>query len=235
MGRIKVYSFDLCGYMAHFRKRYTTSSALTYYLPPRTTITGIIANLLGMPRDSYYEQFSSEKMQIAVACKSEARRIVQGLNLLHIEGTETKKCSSQTKFEFLVPKEDYLRYRIWLAGDSIKELDELFNDGIYKSRGASVSLGPAFTLGWIENISTIQGTPGAEQALIHSAVPDTTEIFISPENKIFKEDLFLDFSPQRNPKNFRSIVFDVAGKPIKCNAKYTRLESGENIMFLSST
>ena len=46
--------FDISGKFAHFRKYYTNSSSLTYLVPPRTSIYGLIAGILGLERDSYY-------------------------------------------------------------------------------------------------------------------------------------------------------------------------------------
>ncbi len=63
---MKITVFDLYGKFAHFRKFYTNSSSLTYLIPPRTTIEGIIAALLGYERDSYYDVLSVDKLNIAV-------------------------------------------------------------------------------------------------------------------------------------------------------------------------
>ena len=40
---IPLVAFTLAGPMAHFRKFYTTTSALTYLFPPRTTLMGLVA------------------------------------------------------------------------------------------------------------------------------------------------------------------------------------------------
>ena len=42
--------FDIEGKFAHFRKIYTNSSSLSYLVPPRTTVQGIIAAMLGYER-----------------------------------------------------------------------------------------------------------------------------------------------------------------------------------------
>jgi len=48
---------DVSGDFAHFRKPHTTSPAQTFGVPPRTTIAGMIAGMLGLGRDSYYDRF----------------------------------------------------------------------------------------------------------------------------------------------------------------------------------
>ncbi|HBM79479.1 MAG TPA: CRISPR-associated protein Cas5, partial [Clostridiaceae bacterium] len=57
---MQVISLHFKGKMAHFRKYYSNSSALSYFIPPRTTIIGIVAGFLGYERDTYYEDFSLE-------------------------------------------------------------------------------------------------------------------------------------------------------------------------------
>ena len=58
--------FDIESKYAHFRKVYTNSSSLTYSVPPRTTLEGIIAAILGYERDTYYKMLDSSSVNIAV-------------------------------------------------------------------------------------------------------------------------------------------------------------------------
>ncbi|KPA09783.1 CRISPR-associated protein Cas5 domain protein, partial [Candidatus Magnetomorum sp. HK-1] len=39
---LKILSFRLNGRFAHFRKFYTNSSSLSYFVPPRTAIIGML-------------------------------------------------------------------------------------------------------------------------------------------------------------------------------------------------
>ncbi len=57
----------LTGKFAHFRKFYTNASSLTYNIPPRTVVCGLIASILMYPRDSYYEALSSENLGVAIS------------------------------------------------------------------------------------------------------------------------------------------------------------------------
>jgi CRISPR-associated protein Cas5h len=51
----KCLSFTVSAPFAHFRKVETSSTRLSYGLPPRTTVSGLLAAMLGLERDSYYE------------------------------------------------------------------------------------------------------------------------------------------------------------------------------------
>ena len=50
----------------HFRRIDRTVTKQTYRLPPRTTLAGMLAAIVGSPRDSYYETFDSGVSAIAV-------------------------------------------------------------------------------------------------------------------------------------------------------------------------
>ena len=50
----------------HFRRIDRTVTKQTYRLPPRTTVAGMLAAVVGSPRDSYYETFSSTASAVAI-------------------------------------------------------------------------------------------------------------------------------------------------------------------------
>jgi CRISPR-associated protein Cas5h len=66
-------SFTVSGDWAHFRRIDTTNDKQTYRVIPRTTVSGLIAAMLGLPRDSYYDIFSKDNSAISVEILSEIR------------------------------------------------------------------------------------------------------------------------------------------------------------------
>lgn len=62
-----VLELKLSGAFAHFRKFYTNASSLTYSIPPRTGVCGILASILKLPRDSYYHILSSDHLGVAIS------------------------------------------------------------------------------------------------------------------------------------------------------------------------
>lgn len=63
----ELLELKLTGKFAHFRKFYTNASSLTYSIPPRTVVCGLVASILMYPRDSYYEILSSENLGVAIS------------------------------------------------------------------------------------------------------------------------------------------------------------------------
>ena len=118
----KLLIFDMRGQMAHFRKFYTNSSSLSYSFPPRTTITGLIAGMLGIERDQYYEEFGSEKCKIAISVRTPMRKIMQTVNYVQtkkdkggIKAVNLSAGHTQIPLEIVLPLKDseMLNYRIY--------------------------------------------------------------------------------------------------------------------------
>ncbi len=223
---MEILSFHLMGKMAHFRKFYSNSSALSFYIPPRTTICGIIAGLLGLARDSYYEKLSLRNCHVAVAIKSPIKKTMQKLNYLMVKSENDLNGSqvnhSQTGAELLIPYniiDQFIDYQIWFYHkDSLlqKDLESCLVDRgfSYRSKGISVALGSAYCLGWISNGETLEGfaqksNNSSEISWINSAVPllNSVEIdFVSIQSKatennnqyrMIKEEVPLEFDKQR--------------------------------------
>jgi CRISPR-associated protein, Cas5h family len=66
--------------MAHFRKVYSNSTSLSYYFPPRTTVLGIVAAALGLPRDSYYDKLN--QLNVGVSAVTPLRKLTVGEDIL---------------------------------------------------------------------------------------------------------------------------------------------------------
>jgi len=72
--------FDLMGDLGHFKKFYTTASPLTFDIPPKTVLTGIIGAILGLDYKKRYELFDAK---IAVKVNHKPRKIFFGINWLN--------------------------------------------------------------------------------------------------------------------------------------------------------
>lgn len=59
-------SFTVSGPWGHFRRVDATTEKLTYRVIPRTTVAGLLAAVLGEPRDSYYDTFAPDASAIAI-------------------------------------------------------------------------------------------------------------------------------------------------------------------------
>ncbi len=139
----KIISFDISGVRAHFRDFSSNSSALTFYVPPRTTIMGILGAIMGFGRGTYHEKLSSDYWKIGVAVRTPIFTRFQTLNRIVVKSTD-KSTEDNYKFrgierstgEMLLrtqtpiqiisrlnPRDDLVVYRIFIA---CKENDPTF-------------------------------------------------------------------------------------------------------------
>lgn len=123
--------FEIEGlYFVCFRKPTTTSTILTYPLPPFTTIRGFLANALGWEQDSYYRELHGDarnllynlRIGIEVLAPIEiSAELAKVLKLIpRLSGYQRSFPSAPMHREFLIQPS----YRIYLAGPD-SEIEEI--------------------------------------------------------------------------------------------------------------
>ncbi len=81
----KVITFDIWGEYAHFKKNYSTTSSLTYNLPPRHTIAGLIGAILGIKRRDFPVTLSPENCEIGVSLQSAIEKRSITMNFIYVK------------------------------------------------------------------------------------------------------------------------------------------------------
>jgi CRISPR-associated protein Cas5h len=186
---MEIISFDVCGKFAHFRKYYANNTAFTYSIPPRTTVIGMLAAVMGYERDQYYERLASRHLRVSVRVLQPIKKTFHRLNFLRIEsrgnaleGTGDFTGAGghiQTPFELvsgLNPGGDWVRYRIFIApgAEDNGEFAQLKGAFLNRQQRFSLTLGVANFNAWIENIRPYPDLPEqrmTELMKIHSATP----------------------------------------------------------------
>jgi CRISPR-associated protein Cas5h len=194
---MEIISFDVCGKLAHFRKYYANNTAFTYSMPPRTTVMGMLAAVVGYGRDAYYERLVSAHLRVGVRVLRPVKKTFHRLNFLSIksrgdalEGTGDFTGAGgriQTPFEVvsgLHLGQDFVAYRIFLAPgvDDNGEFSRLktalgLSETDVLSAGQTrfnLTLGTANFSAWMENAHShgdIMAQTPAGLMKIHSAVP----------------------------------------------------------------
>lgn len=206
---MKLLIIDWKGKMGHFRKLDTNSSSLSYSFPARTTITGMIAGMIGLERDSYYELFSPGKCSIALSVRTPIRRIFQTVNYLWVKSKDEvngMKGHTQIPIEFLMPAigNDYIVYRIYFCHEDqhiyrkVKEYVQE-NKSIYPP-----CMGLSELLSSVEFIAEIEGKqhdPTHEKIQFHSVVRISeikeNSIELLPSSRFTKEFMTRSFNYKR--------------------------------------
>lgn len=255
---MEIISFDIEGKFAHFRKFHGNNTAMSYSIPPRTTIIGMLAALQGEEKDKYYQKYKTEHIQIGIRVLEDIKKSFHRLNFLKITSKDDFTGRSgriQTPFEVVTGndlKEDSVKYRIYLAPGGNDELyislkEQLFSGGRYYN----ISLGIAGFAAFISNVKSFNSESISIQDKwidIHSACnseqvseidfPEQPEIkFNHIEEELLPAD-FIGGEKGRELYRMNRVLFSTRSFPahVKLSGNYYQLKREEdeieNIQFL---
>ena len=109
-----VIAFDVWGDYAHFRKYYTTTSPLTFSLPPRTALMGIVGAISGLKKDEYIPALAGDRAHIAVSIVHPAKKVRIAENLIDTNtALLMSKIKNRTQIRLELVKDP--RYRIYVS------------------------------------------------------------------------------------------------------------------------
>lgn len=232
--------------MAHFRKVYSNSSSLSYIVPPRTTVVGIIAAVLGKERDSYYEEFNKNDCNIGVKINNKANRIMQSVNYLKINSSSEfryYKEHTQVPFEILVG-EDKVSFRVYFNHKNphiMKELTERIIENKYVYPPFLGSAAFSCYLKFVDFIEKVEELK-ADKIDISSIVPSENikRVFIGDVKekiRLCKEKMVVDFNKNRGGIDIVSYIIEENGNNIKIETekpvyKIQYQNVDENIVFM---
>ncbi len=212
--------FDISGKFAHFRRFYTNSSSLTYFLPPPTVVAGIVAASMGLNSEEYPDLF--ENISYTIRPLNNHRTIMATVNLLYVStvGELTGyKGAAQIPTQILVPEDFSTRisYEIGIVSDDNDLLEKMYKSII--SPVFPPYLGVAYCLAKFSNPRIVSGSvmndveddiTGAIRASLVDKIEDVKE-----GQKIVKDRYPLRLDKERKLLVADDILFDNERKTIK--------------------
>jgi len=249
----KCLSFTIEGPFAHFRKIETSSTRLTYVIPPRTTVNGITAAILGLDSNSYYETFSLTNSAIAISLTSPIREYSLGINHLgtskkdlrvlgksahRLKMTVTREKTKTQRINHNVLRDVSYRIDIWISNKQLyTELKEKLQAG--KSHYTP-------TLGLSEFIATVtyhgefepKKINSNSETEIESAIPgETADICVQPGEPITSEHSPSEMKrtetplPNRQTSEFTTYKLREDSKPVKAKTDHGAVVDGRVVIF----
>ncbi len=235
---MKIIAFDIIGKFAHFRKYFSNSTALSYTIPPRTTIIGILAAVMGYQKDTYYECFSKKNLQMAIAVISPLKKTIHRVNNLMIKSRNFDdfmghKLHTQTPIEIITPEDlqnNNLIYRIFILPEDIDFREKLLTQLLNKTAVYNISFGVAQFSASIQNINIYEDMEIEEQNIKNLLIEFDSAVLSSSVNKIkfdiaenwkynyIEEDLIpMDFmcNYNRELKELKRVLYTTNYFPLK--------------------
>jgi len=230
----KFIIFDIWGDYGHFKKYYTTSSPLTFSIPPRTAIIGLISAIIGLEKNQYLSLMTKDKADIAIRIINPIKKIRMIQNLIDTKGGYWKPVKrgnltgrTPVRFEYLKgPK-----FRIYFThsdGEVYNSLKESLKNhkSVYTPCLGLSELIADFE--FIDEVSVVRNFIREDFIDICSVIPLDTlrEIDLLPNRKYFKERIPVEMLTGRIVTEYREVIYEINGNSIRAKV--------ENALFLSN-
>ncbi len=237
-----VLVFDLWGDYAHYRKIYSTTSSMTFPFPPRSTLIGIIAAILGLRRHEYPNLLTPSQAQVALTLQKAIKTTTITIKLAKIK-------SNQDFFGFfqehmLIPFEfvKMPRYRLYVHLTDEKLYETLKTFLIQHKSVYTISLGLSELLAnfaWVGEFTIQEIVEKSPKPIEINSIAPANEIAITPSEKshYLLERMSRHINTDRISIEFRDYIAEANAKPIYGDVKhYWQVSDNEgkkyNIMFL---
>jgi CRISPR-associated protein Cas5h len=243
-------SFTVRGPWGHFRRVEGNVVKQTYRIIPRTTVAGLVAAVLGLERDSYYDLFGPESSAIAVEPVRMIRTVNMPMNTLSTADEDLQSLNSRGKISVRLPDPTKLRqqhnyevlvdpaYRIDIALDSdeqYRELRKLLEEG--KSHYVP-SLGLSEHLAEIEYHGEFDVERGPKRDLVSvdSAVPNAIDdVVLDPDTRCQVEEspAFMTADDDgRTTTAFTTYTYNPDAEQLRVRNVETVRVDGRNVIFV---
>ncbi|RME05207.1 MAG: CRISPR-associated protein Cas5 [Planctomycetota bacterium] len=219
----RIFILDWRGMMGHFRQMDTNSSSLSYSFPPPTTIVGMLAGVMGKNRDSYYEEFNSQNLKLAIELKRTPRKILQTTNYMFVKTKNDYTGQSgrtQIPFEMVVSESfprSFLWYRIFFYVKNSGLLSEFRRHWKNPTTVYPPAMGNANFASFLEYLSAEEVQripPGTEGTFVHSVVdvdilcPNTLRLASDRPLAYLKERMRREFGLNREPGKMVELLWE---------------------------
>lgn len=249
----QIIVFDVEGEYGHFRKFNTTTSPLTYAVPPRTALLGIIGAILGIEREQGLGQYvegqiplsdllSSDKAQIAVQVLNPTQKTQMAFNLIDTEKTKSSffNIKNRTQIEFELLKKP--KFRVFLQWEEIEMAQELANKIRTRSNHFTVCLGLSQLVAsthWvgcfaIQRLAVDDFVPvisAVKMSLLHPN--DPIKLQNNPQFRYISDTHPIFMTADRLVKEYAEVLIEANGQPIWVKSEHVvSVEELGNILFL---
>ena len=117
---MKVLVFDIASDYAHFRQPYSTTSSLTYAIPPRTAVLGIVGAILGIEsggfgKSEHVPELGTSNVRIGVRVMKPIEKVRFNMNYSYTKADVATKNVLHIQVPVEMVKEPI--YRLYISAD----------------------------------------------------------------------------------------------------------------------
>jgi len=235
----KALVFDVWGKYAHYKKIYATTTAVSYIIPPKTSIYGYIAAIVGLDKtnNAYLGHFKPGSCKVSLQLLTPV--IMQRINtnlrsgLGRMKDTDNRK---PTMVEYVYQP----KYRIFISHSDVQLYSQLKQKLQEHKAVYTPTLGLAGLISNFVFIGEFDLLPvnQVETAFIHSIIPKSkfiafdTEGQFQTQNEIVEVSQYaIEMDTDRNVILREDVLIDRKAKPIKATiSEYAQINiEGETL------
>lgn len=216
--------FDIWGDYAHFKKIYVTTSALTYSLPFKTTIYGLVGAIIGLDnkKNGYLDHFNEENCQLAIQVINPVK--IQRINInFSPKPGPIKDNRKPTTMEYLVKP----RFRIFFSHKDEQIYNSLKENLEEKRTVYTPVLGLAHCIANFEFLGEYELTRGSGNAMIDSILLKSlvksldTSSWNENDVRVQEQTMYpLEMNTTREVTKRDNVLFDLNGNPIQAEVEH---------------
>ncbi len=232
----RVLIFDVKADYAHYKQIYMTTSALTYPLPFKTAIYGLVGAIIGLEKEKnqYLQSFQNGNCQIALQLLEPVRTQRIPMNLSGEPGA-IKGNRKPTLMEFISRQ----KLRIYFQHKDNELTNNLSQHLKNHTSVYTPTLGLANLLAdfnWVKECEWQEQSNTKQATEIHSIIPKNSFVKFDTDSTYYKGNQIvevnqyaLEMDMERNVTERDSMIFDRAGKSITAFVKkYWKVQTAEN-------
>lgn len=231
--------FDIWAEFGHYKQIYMTTSALSYPIPFKTALYGLIGSIIGLPKETYLDYFQIEgdkpSCMLSIQILSRLRKLRLPVNLLSEPGKRIKE-HKPTNMDFVLrPK-----YRIFFRHTDENIYFELRSRLETHTTFYTPVLGLANLIAnfrYLGEFESVYKEATDDFISIHSIIPQSKLLAFNTDDSFYKNNKIisvaqyaLEMKPDREVIRRDEIIFDEGGLPISC-----RVQNYEQIAFNEQT
>jgi CRISPR-associated protein Cas5h len=212
---LKFLVFDIWGDFGHFKKFYTTSSPLTFCIPPPTAVYGILSAIVGLDKQEYLKHINSKNTLFGLKILNPVSKIRITFNYIDTKNSNSFnliKNRTQLKTEMLKnPK-----YRLIINHENIELFEDLINKVKNKESVYTVSLGLANLLANFKFVGVFDGEFLPNSEILNSVIlsENIQSIDFKDGQRFTKEKLPINMSVERIVDSYKDVIVETQGREI---------------------
>lgn len=223
--------FDVAAEYAHFRRPYTITTALTFPIPTRTALCGLVGAITGLPKNDALAELGDDKALFALQLLRPLRLGYISINLVDTKDNPTFRLKAENPHTIM--KYEVIRdpvYRVFFAHlDLAPKLHEMLR------RGESVYT-PCCGLAWMiakldESPRQVRGTYASNSHAIVSVVTAVRtcalagEVDWDEDGRYQRVRMPAEMHPDREVTRYEEYLIDTTARPIRAAIKeYWKLD-----------